>query len=201
MSSETEICNLALSHLGSGLSIEDLDADTTPEAAACRIFYPKCRKLAQREFPWPCFEQWATLAFVAEDPNEEWGFSYRLPSDCAFPIKIPSGQRFDNDGTTVPFTKSSDASGFLILTDKEEATLKFSKYEENVALFDVDFEIALSLLLAFYIAPRVAGGDPNRLGKRAYDAYRIVGEKAKVTALQETQKDVEPMCEMISARN
>lgn len=201
MSSKVEICNMALSHLASGKQIQNLDTDQSEEANACRTFYDKCVKTSQRDFPWPAFIDYETLGLIEEDPNDEWEYSYRLPNNCAFPIKILNGQREDNGSTAVPYTKATDETGFLIFTDTENAVLKFSKYVTSVKLFDSDYEMALSLLLAFYISPRITSGDANRLGKRAYDAYKVVGEQAKARSLNEIQKDQEPECEMIAARN
>jgi hypothetical protein len=203
MSSERdlEICNMALSHLATGKEIQNLDTDESEEAASCRRFLKKVIRTAQREFPWPVFERYATLALLVEEPNSEWAYSYRLPIDCAIPLKLLSGQRVDSVTTRIPFTKSHDSTGPLIFTDLEDAELKYCCYSEDNRLFDSDFEMAISLLLAFYISPRVTAGDANRLGKRAYDAYRLMGEQAKARAANEISQEVEPECEMIAARN
>ena len=39
MASSTEIANLALSHLGNGTEIADLETERSSEASACRRFY------------------------------------------------------------------------------------------------------------------------------------------------------------------
>ena len=80
MSSAVEICNLALSHLGSS-GIDALD-ERSEAAAACTTFYAICRDMVLRDAPWPFATKMQALALVEEDPNTEWGFSYRYPSDC-----------------------------------------------------------------------------------------------------------------------
>lgn len=200
MSSDASICTLALSHLGSAKEIQNLESDQSEEAAICRVYFKRAVELSQRQFPWPNFTEYATMSLVEEDPNDEWGFSYALPSNCAHPIKILSGQRMDSEKTAVPFTRASRNGKFLIFTDDEQGRLKYSRFEYNTNLFDIDFEMALSLLLAFFISPRVTAGDANRLGKRAYDFYMVMGKQAEALALNEIQKDVEPMSEMEASR-
>lgn len=82
MSSSTEISNMALSHLAISREIAALDTERSQEAQACRRFYETVRKTVLRDYPWPFATKFATLALVEDDPNSEWDFSYRYPSDC-----------------------------------------------------------------------------------------------------------------------
>ncbi len=60
--------------------------------------------------------------------------------------------------------------------------------------------MAFSFLLASYIAPRLTGGDPFKMGSRAIELYQYEIGKAKSTALIEEQDEELPDSEYIRTR-
>ena len=72
MASKTEIANLALSHLGVGKEIGNLDTEKTEEAVAMRRFYESARDATLRDFPWPFATRMVALALVASPPTQWW---------------------------------------------------------------------------------------------------------------------------------
>lgn len=198
MSSEVEICNLALGHLGS----DGIDAltDRSANAAACTTFYAICRDMALRAAPWPFATKIQALALIAESPNEEWDFSYRYPSDCLVFRKIQSGSRNDTRQSRVPYRIATDDQGKLILTDKEEAIAEYGALVTNSQLFPPDFVLALSRLIAFHIAPRIAGQDPFKLGPQSLQVYQNMIMQAQADAFNEQQEEEEPDSQFIRER-
>ena len=77
-SSKTEIANLAISHLGIGKTIANLELEKSQEAIACRRFYDTVRDSSLRDFPWPFAGKIQALALV----SNEWLYAYQYPSDC-----------------------------------------------------------------------------------------------------------------------
>lgn len=199
MASETEICNLALSHLGSGKEIANL-SERSQEAAACRRFYESSRDLVLREYHWPFARRIIAVGLVQQNPNSEWGFSYRYPSDCASIRRILSGLRTDNAASRVPFLIGQDADGQLIYTDQGSAEIEYTKKETNTDRYPPDFVMALSLRLAAYIAPRITAGDPFKMGARALQLYMQQIMTADATASNEEQIDIAPESEFIRDR-
>lgn len=200
MASETEICNLALSHLGVGKEISDLETDRSEEASACRRFYDSTVEKALADFPWPFATRFATLALVEEDPTDEWAYSYRYPSDCLKIRRILSGARQDSLGSRVAYRIASDASGKLIFTDQDDAQVEYTVALTDSALFDSQFIEALSYYMAFQIAPRVTAGDPFKLGERAYQLYVAMLQRAQASSLREQQDDFPLEAESIRGR-
>lgn len=200
MSSNTEICNLALSHLGVGKEIANLETEKSQEASACRRFYEITRDQVLRDFAWPFATKVATLALIEEDPNEEWAFSYRYPVDCLDVRKILSGTRNETQDTRVPYRISNDDSALCIYTDLEDAQIEYTAKVTNVDFFPVDFLQALSLRLAAYIAPRVTAGDPFKMGDRALQLYRQEMSIARANAVNEQQDERIVDSEFILAR-
>lgn len=200
MSSKTEISNQAISHLGVGKEIADLDSESSAEASACRRFYDICRKTVLRDFHWPFATRIQTLGLIASNPTTEWNYSYRYPSDCLNVVRILSGVRQDTTDSLVPYKILNDDSGQIIYTDEEDAEIEYIRNVTNPAHFTPDFINAMSYRLAVYIAPRVTRGDPFKLGQAALQMYQMEISKAKATALNEEQSDKKLESEFIRTR-
>ncbi len=205
------ICNAALRHLATK-AIKSL-AEASEQAAACAGFYDQVRDEVLREFRWPFATRFAALTLVGGTATVpvtlEWKYSYRLPDDCLSPRRILSGTRQETEETRVPFDTASDDDGGLLYTDQPPAdatdtTPQLPQLEYTAlmaeARFASDFTQAFSLKLAFYIAPAVAGGDPNKLGARAGQLYEMLLQRAEFSAMTERQRDPAPESEFIRAR-
>jgi len=201
MDSSTEICNLALSHLAMSKQIDNLDTEKSDAARACRLFFVTTRDTVLRAFAWPFATKIAELALVEESPNDEWDYSYKMPSDCLFPRRILSGIRNDTQSSKIPYRITQDDTGLLLLTDMAEAELEYTTREERVNFWPPDFCLALSLRLAVYIAPQLTGGDPSNLRESAAALYRAEIEKAYANAFNAEQADEKIEAESIRARS
>lgn len=202
MADKTGACNLSLSHLGHSKEIADVDTERSAEAAACRRFYQPALDEVMRDFPINVVT--APLALVSDltgVDGAEWSYAYRYPSNCAKAIRIPSGIRNDNPSTRVPYKIGGDSQGDLIYTDMAEASLEYTTNDLGLDKWKPDFLMAFTLLLAFYIAPRVTAGDPFKLGERAYRAYLLSASKYKANRIGEQQDEQPPDSEYITSRN
>lgn len=199
MASQVDIYNLALSHIGTGTEVAST-GERSQHALACNRFYEMTRDAVLRDFPWPFAKRIAALALVEADPNEEWGYSYRYPTDSLKVRRILSGIRNDNRQSRVPYVIASDATGSLIYTDTSEAEIEYTAKITDPETFFPDFVMALSFRLASYIAPRLTGGDPFKLGERAVKFYAAEMAQAQVSAANEEQAEEDPDSELIRAR-
>lgn len=200
MASKTGICNMALSHLGVGKNIANLDTDKGEEASVCRVFFETARDATLRDFAWPFANKSAALGLVEANPNDEWQYSYRYPSDCLKFIRIPSGTRNDTRQSRVPYKVSKDDAGKLLFTDMVDADGEYTVRITDPVFFTEDFVLALSLRIAAYIAPRITGGDPFKMGARAMQMYLVELSVARASALNEEQSEEDPQSEFIRAR-
>ena len=200
-SSETEIANMALGHLGVDQFIDDLELENTKYARACRKFFLAASRKAQRDGYWGFNRKIQALGLVEEQPNDEWAYSYQYPSDCLNFGRILSGARQDTRDSREPYRFAvSDQNTRLIWTDKEDAVGEWAVFIQTIEIFPDDYAIALSYLLAHYIAPSVTSGDPFKLKKDVMDLYMYEISKSKAAAKNEEQPDVEPDSEFIRAR-
>jgi len=173
MASKTEIANMAISHLGIGKTITNLDTDKSQEAQACRVFFETAKNAALKDHDWSFAWKEATLNLIEENPLDEWGYSYRYPTDALTIRRIVSGQQCDTLDSVVPFVIGSDSSGKLIYTDRSEARVQYTFDVDNVDLYTPRFTLALSFQLAYYIAPRITGGDPFKAKADMLTQYKM----------------------------
>lgn len=200
MLSDTAICNMALSHLGVGQSIANLETEKSQEAEACRVFFDVTRDAILRDFKWPHATKIQALELIEEDPNDEWAYSYSVPTNCLSFKRILSGERNDTRQSRVPYRMVQDASRFVIFTDQEDAIGEWVYLNEDFSHSPADFALAFSFRLAAYIAPRLTAGDPYKLGDRAMRLYQFEVGKAQSNAANEEQVEQEPQSEFIRER-
>jgi len=201
MSSKTEIANMAISHLGIGKEIANLETEQSSEASACRRFYDSARKAVLGDIYWSFATKFATLNLIESSPNDEWDYSYRYPTDCLDFRRILSGMRQDTANSRIIYKLGQDTSGRLIYTDQENAEAEYTVNVEDPGLFTEEFILALSFRLASYIAPRITGGDPFKMKEEMLGQYEIELGKAKKKNLNEENLDRIPQSEFITTRS
>jgi hypothetical protein len=198
--SEVEICNLALRHLGISNEIGDLETSAAPEAQACRAFYDTVRDAVLRDFPWPFANRTVELAGQEETPAGDYAYSYVYPSDCVQALRILSGVRSETQSTKVKYRIANGVSSTLIHTDDSAPILEYTIREEDPTRYPADFVIALSYRLASYLAPSVTGGDPFDLGARALQRYAMEISQAQARAGNEETSEEQPDASWIAER-
>jgi hypothetical protein len=194
-----DIANLSLSHLGVGKRISDLD-ENSAEANALSAFYDLALEQSLRAVNWPFATKFVTLALVESDPTDEWGYSYRYPSDCLYFRRILSGSRQDTRQSRISYKIGIDNAGQLVYTDQSQAQAEYTMLVRDPQRWPSDFAMAFSYLLAALIAPRLSGGDPTKRGEAAREMYEMEIRRARANAWNEEQPDEEVETESIRAR-
>jgi len=201
--SDASIATLALRLLGDGRNtVADLQTDTTVQAKACRAVYETARDEVLRDHPWQFAMKRAELAQVEADPNEEWAYSYRYPSDCLFIRRIPSGIRATKEtlAQKIEYEIGRDDTGLLIFTDVENAEVEYTMKEEDAGRYHPDFVMALAFRIAAYVAPQLAPGDSLQITERMVRFYMASIGKAKGNSENERRPGGQPESEIISSR-
>lgn len=170
MPSVVSICNMALDRIAYADPLSDITDQNHAGAAVCSRWFEHCRDEVLRAHRWPFASRTQTLALVAEDPTDEWGFSYRYPADCLRARRFVSALG-DADHTRQPYDISSDASGRLILCDVEDAVLLYTARIADPVLFPEDFVSLLAWKLAAEIAIPLTR--EMRMAANAADQYRL----------------------------
>lgn len=200
MGTNTQILNMALSHIGVGKEVASIKTEKSEEAAAGRRFFNIARDVVLRDFHWPFTTVIEVLALIESDPNSEWAYSYKYPVDCLCMRRILSGIRNDDRNTEVTYKLAHNTSGVIIYTDEPTAFVEYTGRSEDPQIYPPDFTMALSYYLASLLAPRLTGGDPFDLKTKAEKMYRIELSKAAANAFNEEKVEDPPDSEFISIR-
>lgn len=192
---------MAISHLGIGKEIADVDSEKSEEARACRVFYDTAREATLKDHNWSFATKFATLGLVESDPTEEWSYSYRYPSDCLQVRRVLSGMRQDTLASEIPYRILYDNAGKLIYTDEGTPDIEYTANVEETSLFSAHFILVLSFRLAAFIAPRITAGDPFSNKEEMLGQYAFELSKAMASDMTEVVTDKHPESEFIKIRS
>ncbi|MBU0522696.1 MAG: hypothetical protein KKC24_23860 [Gammaproteobacteria bacterium] len=199
MSSDIEICNVALSRVAHTQPIVSF-TERSKAAELCSVFYTTLRDLVLADFPWPFAESIVTLADIGS-PAPGWAYRYRYPADClkVREIIIP-GQRVPlNSDQQIPYKIGYDVGGRVIHTDLPEAGVRFTFRVEDSTFFDPLFADALAWRLAMDLALPLSS--KPELQTYATQQFQLALTKAEGSAFEESQDDPEPESEFVSVRS
>lgn len=202
MATSTTIANLALSHIGHGVTIDDLDTEQTREAIAVRTVFEQARDEVLRDFAWPFATKEVALALVETLTSDtaEWGYAYRYPADCFRLRRLKSGVRNDTRASRAKYKITRDDDGPLILTDAESVEAEYTVLVSEVDQWPVDFRTAVSRLIAYYVAPSITAGSKFFRPDVLWAEYQNALGRAMSNAANEEQRDEPPDSEFITAR-
>lgn len=111
MSSDVDICNLALARLGDDATVTDLDPpDGSAQAAACARFYPIARNSMQEAHQWGFCTKRATLALLDTTPPSTWQYAYASPNNVLNYISILSSDAANDYSVGLPLPNTSTDS-------------------------------------------------------------------------------------------
>lgn len=162
MSSEVEISNLALSHLGDNATVSSIDPpEGSPQAEHCAQFWPVARDVVLSMHQWGFATKRVTLAALEVD-SWGWSYAYALPSGC---LKVLSVLPYESssDDETQPYETEVSADGTpIILTNTSQATCRYVWSVTDSARFPPLVAEAMSRLLASYLAGPVVKGEAGR---------------------------------------
>lgn len=169
MSSDVDICNLALSHLGDEAEVSAIaPPDGSPQAAQCGRFYPMARDVLLEAHPWTFATKRVALAEVTNTLPDDWTYAYALPSTCLRPLAalypgLPAQLFGESDDGSHPYiVETAEDGGLVLFTNLQTATLRYIDRVEDTAKFTPGFTAALSRLLASYLAGPILKGREGR---------------------------------------
>jgi hypothetical protein len=172
MSNAVDLCNLALAHLGDEAEVVAIDPpDGTVQAAHCARYYPLARDALLEMAPWTFAVKRVPLAELETNPaSDDWAYAYSLPSTCIRPLSalVPGAperllSNSDTDIGSFPYLVEAGTDGDLVLfTNIETAVLRYIDGITDTSKFTPGFSIALSRLLASYLAGPVLKGKEGR---------------------------------------
>lgn len=191
MASEVQICNMALSHIGSEARVSSISPpDGSVEAGHCATFFDAARTEMLEPGNWNFSLTRASLAPV-EIVGSQWLFGYALPSDCMRALRIlrpgevvtvftqDDVQYSPDDNSTASF----EIEGGVLYTNEPEAVLVYVRDITDPSKFTPSFVSALSYLLASYLAgPIIKGNEGTRIGDAMRERATRLGSASATAA-------------------
>lgn len=197
MASDVDICNLALSHLGDEAGVSAISPpDGSAQADHCKRFYPVARDALLEMHNWGFAMGRQALALLSDTGQPYgWTYSYARP-DCLRVIAVyptdtvtaaGQGYIFDKDEFIArvkehPFVEETDSTDArVIYSNIPEASALFIRKVTDTNRFSPLFVVALSRLLAAYLAGAIIKGDAGMKVSRAHMEVfeRVEGPRAK----------------------
>ena len=217
MTSEVDICKLALSHIRAG-SINSLDENSL-QAQQCKLMYPLLRDQMIESAPWQFAHRVKALSLLT-DNLFNWAYVYQYPSEC---LKINRlllnfeevqagdstiASRFYDRGLPIPDMdaqveyKIYNIDGNKVIASNEtELRVDYVTRVTDVNLFDNQFILGLSHLLAAELAvPLVGVKEGRQMKSDEYQLYQAFINSAVAADMNE-QYTPTPDSEFITVRN
>lgn len=168
--SDTEICNIALGHLGEA-PISSL-AENNKAGRACQLHYKLTRDEVLRSHRWNFAKDRAKLTELSDTPVFGWARHFELPTDCLRVVE------FNDQEIGDVVTDEYEIEGRKLLTNADEARIVYIKREEEVEKYDPLFVQALALKLSIILSEQIRGatGKTQEL-TQAYE--RLAGPLAR----------------------
>ena len=159
MTSDVDICNLALGHLGDEATVTSIDpAEGSIQAEHCQRYYPIARKALLEIHPWNFAKKRRALTALDETPPESWAYVYAYPNGCAKPLKLLStGSTDDDAGEDFVVEMLDDAQ--VIYTNVEDAILVYTALVTDMTKYSALAINAMARLLASYLAGPIIKGE------------------------------------------
>lgn len=188
MASEVDICNLALSRLGDNATVASINP---PEGSAqgehCARFYPIARDSLLESHPWKfatCREPLARLSHESWN----WAYAYAAPVKAIRLLSILPATA-SNDARTQDYEMEADNNGvMLILTNVEQATVRYIARVTDPTKYSPLFVDALGWLLASHLAGPIIKGDAGAaMARSCYQSFQVVNSQALVSDSNQQQ--------------
>ena len=186
MSSEVEICNLALSHLGDNATVASLDPpEGSAQAEHCARFYPMARDSLLEIFTFNFETRRARLARLGS-PWKQWAYAYAKPADCLRVLSVESenGVHLSDLWTSSQdyLIELNDDLVEVIYTNQPDAVLKYGARITDPILFSPLFVMTLSHHLASMMAGPIIKGDVGQAeAKRQSAMVQVYLSKASLS--------------------
>ena len=183
----TDICNLALSHIGRE-QIASLNEETEA-ARTCKLHYDLQRRVLLRAYTWSFARKYVKLAEI-DVKTPGWKHTYAYPNDCVMARKL-----YNEDNTWLFLEKNFPGNMDLVLLNDNtkalvcnhrNAYLEYTYDVKEAELFSADFSQALSYYLAAAICMPLTGSEA--LAQQMQALGQGILQEAKFTMMGERNR-------------
>ena len=158
MASITDICNAAISHVGTRSKISSID-EGSAEANACLTHFAMARDATLRAFDWNFARLTGQLALL-QDPPARWAYKYALPVDCLRVRRLNDVPLLALPETFYETAADKDETGAIvgvILTNVSPLSVIYTARVEDPQRWDQGFIDAMVYGLAHRVCFELTG--------------------------------------------
>lgn len=196
MTSVVQIAKMALSHLGKNWDISAL-TEASEEARQCNLHYEPARDAALRDVAPGWATCYATASGLTGTVPGGWEYMYAYPTTSLRLLEIVNS--LGSNSPTIPFEVAISVDGTrIILTDQEDAELKFVTRVNDPNAFDPLFVKALAFRLAADVAIPLTGN--AQVATTMEQQYRLAINVAAMGTANEGYVDRQQASTFITAR-
>lgn len=187
---KAKILNMALKNLGVTVGVQNSE-QTDRNTSVLNEFYEIAKEKVLSDYDWSFASSYRKLSLTLnKSSNPRFLFEYDYPNNCAAIREIIS----ENPGERIEFEVSSNEnSQRVILTNKENAGIRYTKLIEEEAYLTPEFAFAFSWYLAFLSAKAITGARVNT--SDCYKIYIQMINEAKVRDANEGYIRGEDSCD------
>ncbi len=178
--SKAQIFNITLNILGVSTPLENANC-TDNRAILLNNYYELARDFVLKDFDWNFASAYKTLSLFEQDtPIKQFSCCYRYPNDCICAREVFK----NNDSKLQKFVITSmDNGDKVILTNAQNAVLRYTRRVEKEVFFSCEFSMALSYYLASLTSSVLTGS--LQKGEMAYEKYQKLLRHSKALNAQE----------------
>lgn len=209
MASAVQICNQALSHVGSEARVSSISPpDGSVEAGYCAAFYDLARTELLEPGNWRFALKRTPLAETT-NLSTAWAYAYALPSDCLRPLRILRTSlaltvftqdrvtAHTDDRDSAPF----DIEGEVLYSNEPDATLLYSRDLTDTTKFTASFTSAFAYLLAAYLAgPIIKGNEGVRIGDAMRQRAQSMADLSATSSANASSEDTVAQPSIVAVR-
>ena len=194
--SKAQIFNIALNILGVSSPLENPNSNDN-RAILLNNYYELARDYVLKDFDWNFASAFSELALCDEQmPNLNFKYAFNYPNDCICARDVYS----IDDYVLQKFSISSLEDGSLvILTDVENAVLRYTRRVDKEIYFSCEFSMALAYYLASLVSNVLVGSVQK--GEMAWEKYTKVLKHAKVINASEASDFIYDETTYINSRD
>lgn len=189
MSTDVDICNLALSFIGDSAVVTSITgADTSIQATQCARFYPIVRDQVLERHPWKFQLKYAALTAASVTLPDNWAYAYTLPDNCLSIVNILKTDTIYEsyiwptyvtaDVSRVAFSVEMVGTAQVLYCNQDTVTVQYTEKVTDVSKYPASLVSAMAMLLAAYLA------GPIIKGKAALQMTQALRQQFEVAVLQ-----------------
>jgi len=180
MNTDTEICSMAMLHIGNATTIASMNQDT-PEAEACNRVYDSCLRAQLMDHAWGFSKKQVALVEVDEETLDGFQYVYVYPADALLVHRIvnrkPQYSAYPVD-YHYSYSPQIGNAGFVewtqlgdrIHANVQPAHMSYTSNDDNMGHRIEQFKWALSYLVAVKVERVLTGKSTNMMtNQRFYD--------------------------------